>query len=330
MLNATPSSSLDSNQKLRLIRRKRHALEQLINFSKNILQQEQALDDLLLLSKPSQSIPDKIRRDLIRLVDSQQELSDHQLQERLARVDPLVQSGTRGIMAFTQSIEEIDPSNRDIFSKIDHLKEVTSRFRKRAKLAIALRLSLQERGLVTERIKLDFDQDSLADRIFELKNEEKKCRGNIGAHLQDMVVDCENMLAVGKIPKQVQDELVLVKEVMLENIKHLKSGKSLDTMPVNFEIIDIEESAPVPGSMDGSPFEQSDSNLPAEDQQKSNAHQKTKLSASVSSDSNNIEIAESQKKLDFFTRFGIWLNSPWSVTWGRTKRMYKNRPRKKR
>jgi len=326
----TASPSLDSNQRLRLIRRKRHALEQLIEFSKNVLQQEQALDDLLLLSKPSQSIPDKTRQDLIRLVNSQQELSDAQLQERLARVDHLVQSGARGILAFTENIEQMNSENLDIFTKIDQLKEATSRFRKRAKLAIALRLSLQERGLVTERIKLDFGQDSIGERITELKVEEKKCRKNIGAHLQEMVVDCDNLLSTGKVPEPIRDELILVKEVMLENLQHLKAGKSLDTMPVNFEIIDIEESAPMPGSTDGSPFETLSSKRPHEKPEEKSRRQKTKPSKSTTPNIDNNKITELPPNSGFLDRLGFWLNSPWNITWRRTKKMEKSRSGKPR
>ncbi|MFT7559707.1 MAG: hypothetical protein ACI93R_001620 [Flavobacteriales bacterium] len=242
MNNSNPTP--DTSQQLALIRGKRKVLEQLIEFSKNLLQQERALEDLLLLSKPSQNIPQKVRNDLVKALEALQNLSDEQLQERVIKVDELVQSGAQGLYSITQNIESFDHSAQDINSKIDQIKEISARFRKRAKLAIALRLKLQERGLVTERLKLSISQDSIAERIAQLKTDESTCRKNISAHIQETISDCDSLLSSKDVPTSLREELTLVKGVMQQNLEHLSAGKSIDSMPVNFEIIDFGDTAP--------------------------------------------------------------------------------------
>jgi hypothetical protein len=217
MSNSSPAP--DTSQQLALIRRKRKVLEQLIEFSKNLLQQERAFEDLLLLSKPSQNIPQKTRDDLVKALDALQNLSDEQLQERLIKVDALVQSGARGIYSITQSIESFDHSAQDINSKIDQIKEIAARFRKRAKLAIALRLKLQERGLVTERLNLIISQDSISERIAQLKTDETACRKNISTHIQETICDCNSLLSSKDVPVSLREELTLVKDVMQQNLE---------------------------------------------------------------------------------------------------------------
>ena len=105
MTNSEDTTPIDSNVHLSLLKRKRYALEQLIEFSKNIVDQGQALDDILVLSRPSQAIPDKIRLQLMEMVKSLEDYPDSELQERLTKIDKLVESGVASVIVLAQSVE---------------------------------------------------------------------------------------------------------------------------------------------------------------------------------------------------------------------------------
>jgi hypothetical protein len=78
----------------------------------------------------------------------------------------------------------------------------------------------------------------------ELNQEEKQCRNNISAHIREVINDCDLLLSLSKTPDYLRSELTQVKQVMQQNIEHLEAGKCIDDMPVNFEVIDIEDTAP--------------------------------------------------------------------------------------
>ena len=322
MSTSSAAPHTDTSQNLALIRRKRKVLEQLIDFSKNLLQQERALDDLLLLSKPSQNIPQRVRDDLVKAVETLQNLSDEQLQERLIKVDELVQSGARGIYFITQNIDSFDHSAQDINSKIDQIKEIASRFRKRAKLALALRLTLQERGLVTERLKLDVSQDSISERIIQLKSDEATCRKDISAHIQETITDCNGLLSSKDLPASLREELTLVKDVMQQNLEHLSSGKSIDSMPVNFEIIDFGETAPgLPTEHKLSPTRHTEPTQETNPKPEEIARppRKTRTPPPITHSPHHKPNPPS-----FIKRVKIWLSTPWNVGWRQTKNNIKN------
>jgi len=303
MTNSEDTIPIDSNVHLSLLKRKRYALEQLIEFSKNIVDQGQALDDILVLSRPSQAIPDKVRLQLMEMVKSLEDYPDNELQERLTKIDKLVENGVASVVVLAQSVDQFEEDTHEVINKIEHIKELTSIFRKRTKLAIAIRITLQERGITTNRLQLEFDQDTIAERVSELKDEELACRHNIKAHIEEVILECKTLLSKTTLPVSLRKELVVVQRVMKQNLEHVNKGKSINTMPVNFEIIVMGDSAPAESHSAAPPKSVSPANVVPNKPIKATVQRTEKKSVT------------SAKKLSFFKRLIIWLSAPLSVTW---------------
>ncbi len=92
-----------------------------------------------------------------------------------------------------------------------------------------------------------------------------------------------------------------MKEVMAQNLNHLSEGKSIDSMPVNFEIIEMGEAAPSAQDTTAPTLDKEiEPEAPAvEDpspQQPANAEPETSI-----------------KKPGLWQRINHWLNTPWKT-----------------
>ena len=292
-MSDSKSKAITSSQRLRLIQRKRLALEQLIEFAKNVSLQSKILEDVLVLSRPSQVIPDKIREHLMYLVNTLQNLSEDELNHRLIRVDKLVQQGVEAIINISQHLEQFDSNSQSIIQEINRIKGIIVLFKKRTELSLALRLVLKEQGLQPQRLVVNFSQELISEQIGELKKEEHKCTNSLRNHIQDVIIECDLILSLDGVASELKGELKQVKVVMQQNIDHLNSGKSIETMPVNFEAINIGDSSP-------SAIE------PVYEEKEPSIEIKKPKPAKI----------ESQKKPQQFTqRLKNWLNSPWNQGW---------------
>jgi hypothetical protein len=296
-MSDSKSKTTTSSQRLRLIRRKRLALEQLIEFTKNISLQSRILQDVLVLSRPSQVIPDKIREHLMYLVNTIQNLSDGDLNQHLIRVDQLVRQGVETIVNISQHLEQFDANSQSIIKEINHIKETITLFKNRTELSLALRLVLKNKGLQPQRLVVNFSQESISEQIGELKNEEQKCSNSLRNHIQDVIIECDLLLSLDGIASELKGELKQVKEVMQQNIEHLNSGKSIETIPVNFEAVNIEDSSP---SAIEPIYEAKETSIEIK---------KTTATATPT------KIEPQKKPETFLQRLTNWLNSPWNQGW---------------
>lgn len=298
---------MNTAHKLQLIRRKRYALEQLIDIGKNIIAQGNALNDILVLSLPSQKIPEKTRKRVLHMVHTLQDLSIDELTQRLKIIDQLVEQGSKEIVNFSFDRDAASHNTDDIIIIVEHIKQLISVFKKRTELAIALRLTLQEMGVTTQRLHAGFSQELLSKRVGELKQEEIQCRDNIYSHIKDVIEDCNLLLTVGSMSPTLEAELKHVRSVMKQNLKHLETGKSINSMPVNFEVIEIGDSSPhIQTTKTKTPLNNKteDIIIPDITAPKTQEHtigEKSALKQTIHP--------------SFLKRVLNWLNSPWNVGW---------------
>jgi hypothetical protein len=298
------TETITSSQHLRLIRRKRLALEQLIDFAKNISLQSRILEDVLVLSRPSQAIPDKIREHLMFLVNTLQNLSEDELQQRLIRVDQLVQQGVKAIINISQTLEQYEKNPQTIFKEINRIKELIILFKKRTELSLALRLVLKEQGLMPQRLEINFSQELIAERVVELKEEEIICSNSLRNHIQDVIIECDLLLGIDGVAAELKGELKQVKVVMQQNLQHLDSGKSIESMPVNFEAINIGESSPI---IEETPYVVKDTVKDTQVKIKEKKEKKETIVTPLKNPEN------------FLQRLINWLNSPWNAGWAKSQ-----------
>lgn len=303
MNESTPQ--LTSKQRLTLLKRKRHALEQLIEFSKNISSQTNALEDVMVLIRPSQQIDDTIRQDVMYMVETLQNLSEDELQQRLSRVDELVQEGIQAIIDITESVEDTEFDNQTIKEQIQQIRILIRLFKKRTELSLALRIVLQERGIVPERLHIEFSQETIVEHVQQLKEEEHKCRATIRNHIEDVIIDCNTMLNFQGISDDLSGELKQVKLVMQQNLEHIDAGNSIENLPINFEAIELGESSP---GLDEELFN--------EQPQPTTTTEPNNPSEPAHSKQDSID---SNKEASLLKRASTWLNTPWNVSWKETK-----------
>jgi len=292
MKNIT-STTITSSQHLRLIRRKRLALEQLIDFVKNISLQNRVFEDILVLSRPSQSIPKKRQNKLMYLVNTLQNLSEDELKQRLIRVDQLVKQGISEIIEINQTLAKYESDPELIINEIKRIKELIILFKKRTELSLALRLLLKEQGVNPQRLVINYSQELIAEQVTKLKEEELKCSQSLRNHIQDVIIECDLLLGLEGLAAELKGELKQVKVVMQMNLEHINAGKSIDSMPINFEAINLGESSPIIEEPSLTP---------------------KKVSSSIKKHKQKKETTQ-DKPETFFKRLINWLNSPWNQGW---------------
>jgi hypothetical protein len=295
---------VNTEQKLRLIRRKRLALEQLIAIGKNINGQGNILSDILVLSRPSQTISKKVKQSVMHMVQTLQELSIAELKQRLIIIDQLVAQGSQEIINLTFNSDFLPQNLEDLSCEVEHIKQLITVFKKRTELAIALRLVLQEMGVSTQRLQVEFSQEILLIRVSELKREERSCRNNIHKRIEEVIDDCDTLIKSGIINAALEAELKQVKSVMQQNIEHLAAGKSIDSMPINFEAIEVGDTSP---SLDMVLVDQEN---PIIENNSGNEVQTIIPEPDLTDSSTSTAVNQS-----FTKRLTNWLNAPWDVGW---------------
>ncbi|WP_144395289.1 hypothetical protein [Pleionea sediminis] len=227
-------------QELELIRRKRKALEQLIRFAKQIVRQESAMQDVLQLAKPSQRISKQCYRYLKVLNKKETALTTPEIEQQLSKLDVIVSKQVAKLFSLSYgAIKNISDESLEI--ELKKIKTLLDGFKQRTELAVALRLVLHERGVVTQRLVLPIPQEALYSKIDQLKEEETQVREQVRLKIESIIDDIKVMRQSEALPESMKNELKTIHQVMLNNLSHIKSGKKIEDMPVNFEVIDMGE-----------------------------------------------------------------------------------------
>ncbi|PCK04100.1 MAG: hypothetical protein COA42_19530 [Alteromonadaceae bacterium] len=231
----------DYNAQLHTLHQKHAILEQLVTHAKNIHEQSCNVSDTLTLIKPSQVIPTRTRKQLTSLAASQQKYSDEALRIRQAKVDKLIQDNVKHTMRLVEQLSEINTD--DILEQqLEQIRAADVAYGKRTKLALAIRIALQDRGLVTPRLHVSLDQDYLNEKIEDLCKQEHQCREKIHQQIDEVIDDCKAMLKLPKLPMQLREVLQHTEILMHKNLICLDEGKPINglNVEIDFEVIDVK------------------------------------------------------------------------------------------
>jgi len=272
---------------------KQQRLAVLIRTALGINRHTAALEDLLLLSRPSQSFPAKVSQYIARLKDKTSALSDQQLS---LQADKYENSCQRLLQSLRQSMQQTqhlltDEHQQEVFP--ERVQKRFKQFKNFTQTSVGLRALLQERGLVRAPMKFGFPQAWLGEQIEQLQQTNRQLRQRVKTHLFELIHDAQSLLTHPDLSGAVENGLHYVEAAMRENLQHLEAGGRLQQLPHNFEALELTSL----------PQNQSpDSELPLLEVTEAEVEEITPTA-----------IASTQTGL--WKKLQLWLNSPWEKRW---------------
>lgn len=230
----------ENSLNLQEITDKRHALERLIKIAISIQNQQQSFEDLSIIALPSQTIPQGIIDSIVEPSEELLSLDSSELQLRLEKLEEVTLITLNKVLALADlNPDELSHDELKNIS-IEGFLELTEDFEKRVRSALSLRHLLKQKQIHVAPFKLPVSQESVKDKIDQLKADEKKCVDRIKNEIADVIADTSKLLKYPDLSKEMRNELESVKQAMQVNLNHLELGGDVRTIPNVFEIITLE------------------------------------------------------------------------------------------
>jgi len=293
----TESSSADE---LALISEQRAALEDVIKISLAITNLQKGLNAVLLLGKESSKIPKAYlqRYDLIKTGIMNQpstklkeslEILDNYINNAIQNVMEIVDQGEQALVSSDSSSFTLGDIHENIHNEIED-------FKRKSQTAVVIRLLLRERGIGTKELPVSVPKEVLTAKITELDKKEKTCRKRIHKELKVMDGYVTNVLDNPGLPDAIKQEMLATRASIQMNIEHLETGKTIDKLPVVFDIVEM-------GSEEDHKY----------------AFTPTSLLPEAPSDTESTSKSEDPftvlKRRSFFSRLYEWATTPMGVSW---------------
>ncbi|MGV6852556.1 MAG: hypothetical protein ACWA5R_10325 [bacterium] len=292
----------ENSLNLQEITDKRHALERLIKIAISIQNQQQSFEDLSIIALPSQTIPQGIIDSIVEPSEELLSLDSSELQLRLEKLEEVTLITLNKVLALADlNPDELSHDELKNIS-IEGFLELTEDFEKRVRSALSLRHLLKQKQIHVAPFKLPVSQESVKDKIDQLKADEKKCVDRIKNEIADVIADTSKLLKYPDLSKEMRNELESVKQAMQVNLNHLELGGDVRTIPNVFEIITLE----TPGFE-----EQKESELKNRKEQEKQEIKKTREVLAKKIEQESL----TKKKQGFWAHLKAWLFSPKDVKW---------------
>lgn len=268
----------------------------------------QNLQTMVLLGKSSSEISAKTRSTLKKLDEKIRILPTPKLQELTEKIDLLIKSKLKGILSLI---------NQKSVDSVLHKKSETmvQELQHRAQTAVALRVTLEERGTRTKPLSLGVPPELLRKKATILKKQETVHRDHLKGSLKSMQGDIEVVLSNKSFPEKMREVAQEMKTGIEQNILHLNSGKPISRMPMAIELVES-------GGL-GESY-----NLPSEEE----LFKDEPISHESPQDADvkplpDDEMAPKNVKKGLIGRFIEWLNTPWSHGWKDIKKSDQDVPK---
>ncbi|MEH6823896.1 MAG: hypothetical protein V7629_08325 [Motiliproteus sp.] len=298
---------MDAFSQLDKVASKRSALEKLIDIAIGIQSQQQAMEDLSLIAKPSQEIPAKTVQHMQLFEVKYADVAPDELRQKLDLIESTIHELLNRVVVFAQ-LDVTALRDEEIKGlSVDGFKQLIEAFEQRTKKSLILRFLLKKRGVVLAAFKLPFSQESVAERIQSLRQKESECVAQIKAEAQSIIDDTRVLLASASLPDKMNQKLQSVQAAMQDNLLHLDNGGSVATLPNKFEVIVSQSTEPaeeerlVPATTTLSP------GVVAEADEGVNNRPNKAPGKSVS--------PIQRKKLSTLQLLLKWLWTPWGTSW---------------
>jgi len=283
----------DIDHQLDAFEYKQQRLAVLIRTALGINRHTAALEDLLLLSRPSQSFPAKVSQYMALLKAKTSALSDQQLSLQADKYENTCQRLLRSLRKSMQQAQNLltDEHQQEVFS--ERIQEHFKQFKHFTQTSVGLRALLQERGLVRAPMKFGFPQAWLGEQIEQLQQTNRQLRQRVKTHLLELIHDAQQLLTHPDLSGTVEDSLHYVEAAMRENLQHLEAGGRLQQFPHDFEALELTSLPQNQGP---------NTELPLIEVAEAEVEEITPTA-----------VASTQTGL--LKRLRLWLNSPWKKRW---------------
>lgn len=315
--------SMTLTEQLNAHRKKRHALEQLFLFARQLVVAGEGMGAIECAARPSQTISAQQTQQLESRIASYDVINTEQLKPALRKTDQLLASELNAILKIAAISEQYfnaqvkADSTDTVNTTLKKLYQRLQRFKTRAQNNLAIRNVLLQRGTPATAIKLPVSQELLADRVKSLRQKEKGYSEKIQTAVQSMLTDTSAILQGGQYPQTINDKMAETQQQLLQTLDHLNKGRSLDQLPFTIEL-----------ELNDRDYALHAHTLPTQTEEQEQEQEPIHLAASANDEAlppiSDTVIAEPDiepaKKLGFFYLLKRWLNTPTSVSWQDIKR----------
>lgn len=289
------------SDELRAIEYKKRALQDIIRIADSVDKLQIGLRAALVLGKPTGNISRLALKTYIELSEKTKKLPTPKLQAIVAKLDAAVSQRLRYVVEVSK-LESYLPSNQrrdnsDIDKDKKKMDGILTEFRKNAQTSAALRIVLQERGLVPKPINYKVSEKTIIDQIHSLEKREKKYRNKIKIKIIELQDEVDRLIHQDNLPNSTIEAAKLARIELQSDLEHIMAGKPIDAMPTLFEAVEIHEVGGQEAS--GAPH----------------AASKDEVGAPVKNQNQNLEQSGGLLK-----QLWRWLTSPVSVTWDDTRK----------
>ena len=294
-----------STAELRGIERRRTALEELVHVAQHIEALQRLLEKMLLLVKPSQTMPPQAQQFFRKLNRQTRELPDEEVAEKLDLLEAALKKHVRAIRRYAEAPDESLSGEQGRM-----VAERIQRLRRYGQTAVGLRVLLQKRGLAPRPLQLDLPQLLIQQRINELRKQEAGYRQRIIDEMQTLLDDVANILTAESASEQMSESLSVIEAELQRDLEHLRAGGAMLDMPSRYESIELQEEYP-----------QAEAEVEVESPD---------VSENPDADESSSEDSGRHEQPGRFRVLLRWLRTPWAISWRQARRLERQRRRERK
>jgi hypothetical protein len=285
------------------IEQRRLALQRLVVIGHSLEQLNSGLQSTLLMGRPTGSIPQSALTAFAQLDEKTSIMPDAKLKHTVDVLESSIKSKVSRIIETVllddEQLVESSPGGGSSPAMPD-LPKILGEFRKNAQTAVALKVVLKKRGVPTKPMVISVPEDEIRRHIEALKAKEKTYRGQIISNIEDMMQDTRGILGMKHLSEDLRGATQRVLDDLEANLQHLKAGKSMETLPMALEVIEMDHGLPL------------EEDLPVE---KESPHAEIIESNGEKAPPAPGPATASSARPGLFKSLLLWFKSPTEVTW---------------
>ncbi len=307
----------DPSKEIKALEGKRDALEQAVKIALNIEHLHKSLEATLLMGQASADIPKEALATFEKLESSTQGMPLAKLKQTLTSLERAIRSKLDQIL----KIAEMD-NDALIASDSGDVHALLNNYRKQAQTAVALRVLLHSRGEATDATELHVPTEQIRAKLTVVAQKERAYRKVIKTEMVTMITETERMLTNPGISDSMREFLIASNDDLQNNLDHLDSGKSITSMPIAIEMIEMSENEIT--TLDTSP-----SNTTSRPDAVPEVQKQTLFTPMESPQAVTPMQQPEQKKKSVFSRIWQWATTPDEVSWKKTRDNHNKLKRRK-
>ena len=303
------SQNINPAEELKIIEEKREALEKAIRVALAIERLQNGIEAAMHMGNETVDIDPKAQQLVDELNPDTKALSNNKLKESLANLEAVVRTRLKHILQIS-TMDEYEL----VSAAQGRVEQLVTEYQKKAQTALAIRILLGSRGEPTHPLQTDVAPSELRERVNALSAKEKVYRQAIKTELTSMIEDTVRLLARTDLPEKMRAMMETSKLDFEDNIIHLNTGKSITTLPVAIEIIEMSD------DQISNVNTQANTNSTAPDVEKRTVRSAPEPPPLRSAKE---QLEELKQKQGFFSQLWHWVTTPSNVKWKDLK--YKDR-----